>query len=104
MEKYLERSLSEEEVVHHLDCNPANNRIDNLLLLTKNMHAKLHLWIDAGAFISESYDRNGMNSGKSKVTEPPYCKVCGKTVWVTMTILSQALHELVRKVQRLGGV
>lgn len=28
----------------------------------------------------------------------------GKTVWVTMTILSQALHELVRKVQRLGGV
>ena len=80
MEKYLKRSLSEEEVVHHLDCNPANNRIDNLLLLTKNMHAKLHLWIDAGAFISESYDRNGMNSGKSKVTEPTYCKVCGKTL------------------------
>lgn len=80
MEKYLRRALKDDEVVHHLDCNPANNRIDNLLLLTKSMHSKLHLWIDSGAFISENYDRNGMNSGKSKVVEPTYCKVCNKTL------------------------
>lgn len=80
MEKHLNRALEEGEIVHHLDCNKLNNRISNLLLLTREMHAKLHFWIDSGAFIYESYERNGMNSGKSKVEEPIYCKVCGKTL------------------------
>jgi predicted nucleic acid-binding Zn ribbon protein len=80
MEVSLQRSLNENEVVHHLDGNKLNNRLDNLIVLSKEMHAKLHFWIDTGAFIHESYERNGMNSGKSKVTEPTYCKVCDKTL------------------------
>jgi hypothetical protein len=92
MEKYLDRALTENEVVHHLDCNKSNNRLGNLLLLSNAMHAKLHFWIDTGAFVHESYERNRMNSEKSKVIE------------LTMTILSQALYDLTRKVQRLDGV
>lgn len=80
IENYLGRSLREEEVVHHLDCNPMNNRIENLLLLTRDMHPKIHAWIDSGAFICESYKMNGMNSGKSKVTEPTYCEICDITL------------------------
>lgn len=80
MEQSLNRSLNDDEVVHHLDCNRSNNRLNNLLLLGKGMHAKLHLWIDSGAFICESYKQNGMNSGKSKVIEPTYCAVCGLTL------------------------
>ena len=80
MEKHLNRPLEENEVVHHLDCNPANNRLSNLLLLSRGMHAKLHFWIDTGAFIHESYERNGMNSGNSKVTELKYCNHCEATL------------------------
>lgn len=80
MENYLGRLLNENEVVHHLDCNPRNNRIENLLLLTRAMHSKIHAWIDSGAFICESYEMNGMNSGKSKVTEPSYCEICDITL------------------------
>ena len=80
MEKSLNRSLTSSEVVHHLDCNPSNNRIENLLLLDKSMHSKIHAWIDSGAFICESYEMNGMNSGKSKVKEPSYCEICGITL------------------------
>lgn len=80
MEQKLGRKLSKEEVVHHLDCNRANNRIENLIVLSNGDHAKLHLWLDSGAFIHESYERNGMNSGKSRVTEPEYCEVCQVTL------------------------
>ena len=41
---------------------------------------KNHDWIDSGAFIHESYERNGMTSGKSKVEGPAYCCICGKTL------------------------
>jgi predicted nucleic acid-binding Zn ribbon protein len=80
MEQYLGRQLEEDEVVHHIDCNIANNRLDNLLLLSRAMHSKLHFWIDTGCFIHESYNRDRTAIGKTRTIEPAYCENCGKTL------------------------
>jgi len=79
-EEMLGRKLKPEEVVHHLDGNRANNRYENLLILRRSEHAKLHLWLQAGAPMCESHRLNGVNSGKSRVTKPRYCSCCSRTL------------------------
>lgn len=43
MENYLGRKLLPTEEVHHKDENPLNNEIDNLEVLTKEEHLRLHV-------------------------------------------------------------
>lgn len=42
MENYLDRYLEKHEIVHHKDENPLNNEINNLQILTRYEHGKLH--------------------------------------------------------------
>lgn len=42
MEQKLGRKLDSNEVVHHMDDNKSNNDIDNLQVMTRSEHAKLH--------------------------------------------------------------
>lgn len=42
MSEYIGRPLKENEVVHHLDENKSNNKLENLVLLTAEEHNKLH--------------------------------------------------------------
>jgi HNH endonuclease len=42
MEKHLGRTLRTDEVVHHIDCNPTNNDVDNLQVMPRVTHTKLH--------------------------------------------------------------
>lgn len=42
MENYLGRKLEDYEEVHHKDGNPLNNNIDNLEVLTKEEHLRIH--------------------------------------------------------------
>lgn len=42
MEKHIGRKLSKDEVVHHKDFNRNNNDINNLQLMTRSEHSKLH--------------------------------------------------------------
>lgn len=78
IEKELKRRLSDNEIVHHLDLDRANNRIENLLVLDRGQHLKLHMWLDNGAPMSKDIGEHRVNSGKPK--ELKCCEICGNTL------------------------
>ncbi len=42
MENHLDRKLEKWEIVHHINENPKDNRIENLQLMTAQEHGKIH--------------------------------------------------------------
>lgn len=54
MERHIGRPLADDEVVHHIDMNKQNNNLDNLMLMTRSGHTKLH----------RSERRKGEDNGK----------------------------------------
>ena len=46
MEDFIGRKLSFNEVVHHIDGNVKNNSIDNLVLMSRSEHSKLHFYLN----------------------------------------------------------
>ena len=72
------RKLKANEVVHHLDGNRLNNRHENLVVLSRGDHYKIHVWLDKGAPYVKAEGEQRMNSGESKAL--PVCSVCEKTL------------------------
>lgn len=42
VEKYIGRYLTRAEEIHHLNGNKIDNRVENLIIVSRNNHAKLH--------------------------------------------------------------
>ena len=74
-EQELGRKMEDDEVVHHLDQDKTNNRQENILVLTRSQHMKLHGWLRR-ASLEKSIDEHGVNSGKPLEA----CKICEKTL------------------------
>ena len=66
MEQHLGRPLTDDEVVHHINGDTFDNRIENLQLMTRTEHTRLHC-------IKNNKNRN--NKGSLYVTL--ICKQCG---------------------------
>lgn len=75
-EKKLKRPIADNEVVHHLDFDRSNNRIENLLVIDRGMHSRLHVWLDKGAPGWQQPGTNRVNSGKPKLAEQNHCSIC----------------------------
>jgi hypothetical protein len=62
------RKLTFNEVVHHVDCNHLNNSLDNLMIMTRSAHSRLHQYLDEQQLITEkSTDDNLKNSWKDLI-------------------------------------
>jgi uncharacterized protein YerC len=86
MENYLGRKLDRREVVHHINGNTKDNRIENLQLMNLSEHGKLHM---SGKVLSEET--------KSKIS----LLLKGKsTPWTTKHSLADAVY--VRKLHQEG--
>lgn len=61
-EKILGHKLSSNEVVHHLDGNPQNNDVTNLIVLSRSKHSSLHCYLNIQrALLERSKNENSEN-------------------------------------------
>lgn len=77
-EHVMNRPLRLTEEIHHLDFDRSNNQLDNILVLEKSQHTKLHMWLRNGAPGWKHSGSNRVNSGKSKEKTSIYCLGCAK--------------------------
>lgn len=68
VENILQKKLSFNQVVHHLDGNPKNNDLHNLIVLSRSKHGKLHIFLQYQRVILEkSSSENGVNCWNSLI-------------------------------------
>ena len=78
-EEILLRRLTFNEVIHHLDGNPKNNSLNNLILLSRHMHVKLHNYLGDQRVILEKSGNENLGNCWNTLIAPM------TTAWLEMT-------------------
>lgn len=78
-EKTLNRKLTAHEVVHHIDDNPKNNDLGNLMVLSRSLHGKLHKYLDDQRVILEKSGNENLRNCWNNLIVPM------TTTWLEMT-------------------
>lgn len=79
VEQYLNRKLTYNEVVHHCDGIPTNNSLDNLIVISRSQHGKLHQFIrEQRASIEKSIGVKNENCWNTLIAQMT-------TTWLEMT-------------------
>lgn len=102
MEQKIGRKLNFNEVVHHIDGNKLNNNIDNLKIISRGNHIKLHPEIN-----KKSIEVNSIDLDIEKIIElrktmsiseiAKFFNVSNMTIWYRMkkfNIKTKKLNEL----------
>lgn len=77
----LGRRIHPDEVVHHLDLDKLNNEPENLIVLTRADHIKLHMWLNRYAFVK-------LDKFKDK-----FCLRCGKKIKLTLKYCGELCYK-----------
>ena len=105
-ERKLKRHLATNEIVHHMNDNPKDNEINNLIVMDRRTHGKLHLYLDTQRVIIEkSMNENLRNCWKSLIVPmtTAWLETTGAKVIKLWEIGKSAAEPLKkRKVQRLS--
>lgn len=83
MSIHLKRNITDSEHVHHVDGNTDNNSIDNLVVLKKEQHERLH---------ANLANKNNLFSDRYMT-----CPVCGKTFLWTISQQRNRIRNSNRK-------
>lgn len=69
-EDKLGRKLSYSEVIHHINCDHKDNRLDNLIVISRNQHGRLHHFIkEQRALIEKSIGEQDENCWKTLIAQ-----------------------------------
>lgn len=67
-ENVIQRKLNTNEVVHHIDCDPKNNSLQNLMIISRSKHIALHAYLRTqGAILSKGNIGNIENCWKNLI-------------------------------------
>lgn len=87
-EQCIGRYLYPDEVVHHLDNNKLNNHPNNLLVILRNQHIKLHNWINRNFIIPKPgfvVNKQCPICGNYVEQKNTYCSISCKTTASRLT-------------------
>ena len=94
------RQIKDNEVVHHLDMDRSNNSPNNLIILDKKSHNKIHKWINRGAPLPKGSERIPVNSEKPKLR----CGICNKPLKLKQRFHCSKHCMLLGKKSKMDGV